>query len=128
METFTLPERNKYLRYSAYVKLKNEVIKRCEIDGRRRYASVVFKSITLNSADVIVHQCPIINMSVDDNVTMLINKQLEMKSFEDFKRYVAEAASSFIMEFSKVEGPTIAELDDAAERVIQSVVSDLLLV
>lgn len=126
METFTLPDRNKYIRYSAYVKLRNEIMKHLEHDGRRRFASVMFKSITLNSADALVHRCPTINMNVGDNVTTIVNKQLEMQSFEDFKSHVVEAASAFIKEFSKIDGPTIAELDETAERIIHNVVSDLL--
>lgn len=101
-------------------------MKHCEHVGRRRFASVMFKSITLNSAYALVHRCPTINMSVGDNVTTIVNKQLEMQSFEDFKSHVVEAASAFIKEFSKIDDPTIAELDETAERIIQNVVSDLL--
>lgn len=128
MEKFTLPDYNIYIRYSAYVKLKSEVIKRCERDGRPRYASVVIKSIILNSADTIVNRCSITTISIGDTVTAAVNKQSEVQLFENFKSYVLEAATTFIQEVSRIDGPTISEIDTVTDKVIQNVVTELITV
>lgn len=128
MQTFTLPDYNIYIRYSAYVKLRNEVVKRCERDGRPRYASVVIKSIILNSADTFVNRCSTTTISTGDNVTAAVNKQSEVQLFENFKSYVLEAATTFIQEVSRIDGPTISEIDTVTDKVIQNVVTELITV
>lgn len=126
MHNCPFPNFKKYLRYAAYVELRDAIlaeVKSYNVD--RPSTSRLWVTIHKHDLDLTTKYV-VEDISVYDDVDVMLSKKYATEFNDAYRDYVHEAASSFVTALSNTDRPTVATITKLLNKCIDSVVADLL--
>lgn len=121
-----LPDYNNYLRYAAYVKVRDTVINEVKLRNVKRPSSTTLCSIAHKLKLDLATKCVANNLCPHDSVEELLKKKYEAELVEDYYCYACEAISVFIEVMQNLDRPTVNKVEKILDSQIQIVIADLL--
>ena len=121
-----LPDYNNYLRYAAYVKVRDTVINEVKLRNVERPSSTTLCSIAHKLKLDLATKCVANTISPHDSVEELLKKKYEAEFVEDYYCYACEAISVFMEVMHDLDRPTVNKVEKILDSQIQIVTVDLL--
>lgn len=121
-----LPDYNNYLRYAAYVKVRDSIINEVELRNVKRLSSTTLCSIAHKLKLDLATKCVANVISPHDSVEELLKKKYEAELVTDYYGYVCEAISAFMEVVHNLDRPTVNTLEKLLNSQIKIVAADLL--
>lgn len=126
MHNCSFPDFNKYLRYAAYVELRDAVLTEVKSYNVDR-PSISRLLVTIHKHDLdLTTKYVVEDISVDDDVEAMLVKKYSTELNDVYRDYVHEAASSFVKALSNTDRPTVATITKLLNKCVDSVIADLL--
>lgn len=126
MSKILLPDYNTYLRYAAYVKVRDTIINEVKLRNVKRPSSTTLCNITHKLKLDLATKCVVNNLYLYDSVEELLKKKCEAKLVADYYCYACEAISAFIEVMHGLDRPTVATITKLLDKCIDPVIEDLL--
>lgn len=126
MSNCPLPDFNKYLRYAAYVELRDAILNEVKsYNVQRPSAYRVYVTVCVQELGLATKYA-IEDVSAYDDIETMLAKKYATELNDMYRDYINEAASSFIKVLSDKDRPTIATIAKLLNRCVDSVTEDLL--
>lgn len=106
MSNIELPDYNKYLRYHAYAKLRELVVKAVDEEEADRVSGEQLCNITRLCGQKLKTMLPGHGISCGDDTETLIAKKLEYNQIQTYCKYVDEACGVYCDEFESLVLPS----------------------
>ena len=121
-----LPDYNNYLRYAAYVKVRDTIINEVELRNVKRPSSTTLCSIAHKLKLDLATKCVANAISPQDSVEELLKKKCEAELVADYYGYACEAISAFMEVVQNLGRPTVNTIEKLLNSQIKIVAADLL--
>lgn len=126
MHNCPFPNFNKYLRYTAYVELRDAILAEVKSYNVDR-PSTSRLLVTIHKHDIdLTTKYVVEDISVYDDVESMLVKKYSTELNDMYRDYIHEAASNFVKALSNTDRPTVATISKLLNKCIDSVIDDLL--
>lgn len=121
-----LPDFNKYLRYAAYVELRDTILAEVKSYNVDR-PSTSRLCVTIHKHDLdLATKYVVEDISVYDDVEVMLAKKYATELNDVYRDYVHEAASSFVKILSNTDRPTVDTITKLLNKCVNTIIDDLL--
>lgn len=120
------PNYDNYLRYAAYVEVRDNLMSILRSRNVARPSAGTVCKILGEQEHVLINKHEVLPLSTLDDVETLLAKKFTTELLETYSRFITEASDTYASVLSKYQRTTIAHIESVMNDKVQAVTNDLL--